>query len=44
MNEADILVDDELRETVEQLKNEFEQMYIVLNQLEKENELSFAIK
>lgn len=44
MDEADILVDDELRETVEQLKNEFEQMYTVLNQLEKENDLNLAIK
>jgi hypothetical protein len=44
MNEAQIPVDDELRETVEQLKNEFEQMYTVFHQLEKENDLTFAIE
>jgi hypothetical protein len=44
MNEAEIRVDDELRETVEQLKNEFDQMYTVLRQLENENDLSLAIQ
>jgi hypothetical protein len=44
MNEAEITVDDELRETVEQLKSEFEQMYTVLHQLEKENDLTYAIE
>ncbi|CAO3635518.1 unnamed protein product [Mucor hiemalis] len=44
LNEAKILVDDDLRETVEQLKTEFEQMYTVLRQLEKENDLTCAIR
>jgi hypothetical protein len=44
MNEAEIPVDDELRDTVEKLKNEFEQMYTVLYQLEKQNNLSPAIR
>lgn len=44
LNEAKILVDDDLRETVEQLKTEFEQMYAVLRQLEKENDLTSAIR
>ncbi|CEP19544.1 hypothetical protein [Parasitella parasitica] len=44
MDEAQVPIDDELRATVEHLKAEFEQMYNVLNQLEKENDLSSAIK
>lgn len=44
MNEAEIPVDDELRDTVEKLKNEFEQMYTVLYQLEKQNNLGPAIR
>lgn len=44
LNEAKILVDDDLRETVEHLKTEFEQMYTVLRQLEKENDLTCAIR
>lgn len=44
MNEAEIPVDDELRETVEKLKNEFEQMYTVLYQLEMQNNLDPAIR
>lgn len=44
MNEAEIPIDDELREIVEQLKSEFEQMYNILRQLEEEEDLSLAIK
>ncbi|KAI8048038.1 CTLH/CRA C-terminal to lish motif domain-containing protein [Gilbertella persicaria] len=43
MNESEIPVDDPLRETVEQLKHEFEQMYTVLNKIDKEQDLSAAI-
>ncbi|KAL7313566.1 hypothetical protein PS15m_007301 [Mucor circinelloides] len=44
MDEAQVPIDDELRLTVEHLKAEFEQMYTVLNQLDKENDLTSAIK
>ncbi|KAI8364988.1 CTLH/CRA C-terminal to lish motif domain-containing protein [Choanephora cucurbitarum] len=44
MNESDIAIDDPLRETVEQLKNEFEQMYTVLNKMEQEKDLEPAIQ
>lgn len=44
MDEAQVPIDDELRLTVEHLKSEFEQMYTVLNQLDKENDLTSAIK
>lgn len=44
LDEAQVPIDDELRSTVEHLKTEFEQMYTVLNQLEKENDLSSAIE
>ncbi|KAI8978992.1 CTLH/CRA C-terminal to lish motif domain-containing protein, partial [Pilobolus umbonatus] len=35
LNEAQIPIDDEFRDTVEQLKSEFEQMYKVLHELEQ---------
>lgn len=44
MNEAQVPIDDELREIVEQLKSEFEQMYKILHQLEEEDDLTLAIK
>ncbi|GAA5813128.1 hypothetical protein MFLAVUS_006597 [Mucor flavus] len=44
MDEAQISIDNELRDTVEQLKTEFEQLYSILQQLEKENDLTLAIK
>ncbi|KAG2201945.1 hypothetical protein INT47_000484 [Mucor saturninus] len=44
MNEAHIPIDDELRDMVEQLKSEFEQMYNILRQLEEEDDVTLAIK
>ena len=44
LDEANILVNDELRETAEQLKHEFEQMYIILQQLEQQSDLTLAIE
>lgn len=43
MDEAQIPVDNELRDTVEQLKTEFEQLYSILKQLE-EKDLTLAIE
>ncbi|KAI9470604.1 MAG: CTLH/CRA C-terminal to lish motif domain-containing protein, partial [Benjaminiella poitrasii] len=43
MDEAGISIDDNIRETVEKLKNEFEQLYTILNEIEKEQDLTSAI-
>ncbi|KAI8991026.1 CTLH/CRA C-terminal to lish motif domain-containing protein [Mycotypha africana] len=44
LNEADIPADDEIRDTVEQLRHQFEQMYTIMYQLEAEQDLTEAIK
>ncbi|KAI8377304.1 CTLH/CRA C-terminal to lish motif domain-containing protein [Blakeslea trispora] len=44
MNESDIPLNDPLRDTVEQLKNEFEQMYIILDKMEHAQDLEPAIE
>lgn len=44
LNEAEIPIDNELRDTVEKLRNDIEQMYTILDKIEKEKDLSLAIQ
>lgn len=44
LNEAEIPIDNELRDTLEKLRNDIEQMYTILDKIEKEKDLSLAIQ
>ncbi|KAI9282663.1 CTLH/CRA C-terminal to lish motif domain-containing protein [Sporodiniella umbellata] len=44
LHEAGIPIDSELRDTVEKLKGDIQQMHTILQQIEKENDLTLAIE
>jgi phage-related holin len=44
LNEAGIPIDSELRDAVEKLKNDIEQMHTILNQIETDKDLTLAIE